>query len=238
MIRTIVRGAVLVALTASAAHTATPFGGDDAGFIPPDAPKGPIAKCENGVAKAGGKLVAAILKCHASRVSGKFADDAAEDACEQTARAKFAATKTTGCAPCTGVLTGGTIEPLVDGANSAVYCTATGTPFGGDDAGNIPPDAPKGPLTKCANGVAKATGKLVGTILKCHIGRVSGKLADDTAEETCETTAKMTFTTKTKTTGCDSCVNLTTLAGLAEVGADSSGAYCASPSGAFLDAGR
>src|SRR5262249_3777981 len=33
--------------------------------------------------------------------------------------------------------------------------------------------------------------------------RVSGKLADDTAEEACETTAKMAFTTKTRTTGCD-----------------------------------
>jgi hypothetical protein len=67
---------------------------------------------------------------------------------------------------------------------------------------------------------------------------VSGKLADDTAEEGCETTAKTAFTTKTKTAGCDPCVSLTALAGLAEIGADASGAYCASPSGAFLDAGR
>ena len=74
--------------------------------------------------------------------------------------------------------------------------------------------------------------------MKCHISRVSGKLADDTAEEACETTAKMAFTTKTKTAGCDPCVNLTALSGLAEVGADGGSGYCASPSGAFLDAGR
>jgi hypothetical protein len=227
--------AFLVALGWVGARAATPFGSDDAGFIPPDAPKGPIAKCENGVAKAGGTLVAAILKCHASRATGKLADDTAEDACEGAAKTKFAATKTTGCAKCTGMLTGGTIEPLVDAANGAVYCTTAGTPFGGDDTGKIPTDAPKGPLTKCANGVAKATGKLVGTILKCHISRVSGKLADDTAEEACETAAKTAFTTKTKTVGCDLCVNLTSLAGLAEVGADGGSGYCASPSGAFLD---
>jgi hypothetical protein len=32
------------------------------------------------------------------------------------------------------VLTGRTIERLVDAANSAVYCTTAGTPFGGDEA--------------------------------------------------------------------------------------------------------
>src|SRR5262249_30569738 len=42
MIRSIVV-AVLMALAASTARAATPFGSDDAGFIPPDAPKGPIA---------------------------------------------------------------------------------------------------------------------------------------------------------------------------------------------------
>jgi hypothetical protein len=43
---------------------------------------------------------------------------------------------------------------------------------------------------------------------------------------------------KTPGRGCDPCVNLTTLAGLAEAGADLSDAYGASPSGAFLDADR
>jgi hypothetical protein len=145
MIRSLLGAMALTVAMGSGARAATPFGADDTGFIPPDAPKGPIAKCENGVAKAGGKLVAAILKCHASRVTGKLADDTAEDTCEQAARTKFAATKTAGCAPCTGTLTGGTIEPLVDAANGAVYCTATGTAFGGDDAGKIPPDAPRAP---------------------------------------------------------------------------------------------
>jgi hypothetical protein len=66
---------------------------------------------------------------------------------------------------------------------------------------------------------------------------VSGKLADDSAEEACEATAKTAFSTKTKMVGCDPCVNLATLSVLAEAGADGSAAYCASPSGAFLDGG-
>src|SRR6516225_10222121 len=61
------------------ARAQTPFGGDDTGFLPPAAD----AKCEAGAAKAAGKLIACILKCHASRASGKLADDTAEDNCEK-----------------------------------------------------------------------------------------------------------------------------------------------------------
>ena len=62
------------------ARAQTPFGGDDTGFIP--LAKSATAKCEAGAGKAAGKLIACILKCHASRASGKLADDTAEDNCE------------------------------------------------------------------------------------------------------------------------------------------------------------
>jgi hypothetical protein len=34
-------------------------------------------------------------------------------------------------------------------------------------------------VTKCEGGVGKAVGKLVGSIVKCHIRRARGKLTDD-----------------------------------------------------------
>ena len=64
------------------ARAQTPFGGDDTGFVPPA--KSAIGKCEAGAGKAVDKLIACILKCHASRASLKLADDTAEDSCEKT----------------------------------------------------------------------------------------------------------------------------------------------------------
>jgi len=215
----------------------TPFGGDDTGTIPPDSPKGPVTKCENTVGKAVATLVKSIGKCHASHASGKLADDTAEDACEQKGLTKFGKTKTAGCDACTNLTTlGSAVEMLLDSNNSKVYCTATGTPFGGDDTGNIPSDAPKGTITKCENGVNKAVATLVGAIDKCHASRASGKLADDTAEDACEQKGLTKFG-KTKITGCDSCTNLGSLGSFVETTVDGANAlvYCGSPSGAFLD---
>jgi len=229
-------GATLV--VGGVALSGTPFGGDDTGTIPSDSPKGPVTKCENGVGKAVAKLVGSIIKCHASRASGKFADDTAEDGCESTAKTKFMATKTAGCTACTNLTTlSSAVEGLVDSNNNKVYCTSTGTPFGGDDTGNIPADAPKGPITKCENGVGKAVGTLVTGIVKCHGSRASGKLTTDAAEDSCEGAALTKFGA-TKTAGCDTCTNLGTLGSFVESTVDSSNSlvYCGSPSGAFLDA--
>jgi hypothetical protein len=131
------------------------------------------------------------------------------------------ATKTVGCAACTNLAALGTaIEASLDSNNNKVACTTTGTPFGGDDTGNIPADAPKGPVTKCEGGVGKAVGKLVGYIVKCHISRATGKLTDDTAEDACESTANTKFGT-TKTTGCDACLGpLSTLGAFVEAQTD------------------
>jgi len=211
---------VTLAAGIAVAIAGTPFGGDDMGTIPSDAPKGPVTKCESKVAKAAGKLVSAIIKCHGSRATGKFTDDTGEDACESTALAKFQATKTTGCAACTSlaVLAAG-IEQAVDSNNNAVACDSSGTPAGGDDTGFIPSDAPKGPETKCEIGVGKSVGKLVASIIKCHISRAAGKLADDTAENACETTAISKFST-TKTDGCPACLNLGNIATTTETNSD------------------
>jgi hypothetical protein len=202
---------MVLAASIAVAIAGTPFGGDDTGTIPSDAPKGPITKCENGVAKAVAKLVGGLGKCHAARAIGTLPDDAAEDTCEGAALAKFNTTKTAACGACTNITaTGSAVEALTDANNDQVYCTATGTPFGGDDTGNIPSDAPTGPVTKCENNVGKSVGKLVSALLKCHAGRTSGKFTSDAAEDTCETTALTKFGA-TKTTGCDKCTNLAAL---------------------------
>src|SRR5262249_36709426 len=149
-------------LAVSATMAGTPFGGDDTGTISSNAA---VNKCESGVGKGVAKLVGGIIKCHAARVAGKTTDDTGEDLCEAAAVTKFTTkTKTTNCTGCTNLAgIAVAVEGLVDGNNNKVYCSA-GTPFGGDDTGNIPTDAPKGPVSKCDGKVGKAVGKLVGGI--------------------------------------------------------------------------
>jgi hypothetical protein len=83
-------------------------------------------------------------------------------------------------------------------------------------------------------------------VFKCHADRASGKLADDTAEHSCEKTlAGKSCTAKfagsiSKLKGCPPCISGTTMASLANtietvLDADNSMVYCsASPSGAFV----
>ena len=233
----ILGSALALVLGAGAIMAATPFGADDSGFIPPDAPKGPITKCEVSVGKTVGKEVASIIKCHGSRAVGKLADNTAEDTCESSAITKLGAKPPTGCAPCTnfaGTLSG--VAALTDANNNLVWCDNTGTAFGGDDTGFIPTDAPKGKATKCSLTVSKGVGKLVAAIGKCHASRAVGKLADDTAEDACESAAVTKFGT-TKTTGCPACVNVGTIGTQVASLVDSNNVltYCASPSGAFVE---
>ncbi|HZP40358.1 MAG TPA: hypothetical protein VFD84_02475 [Candidatus Binatia bacterium] len=234
-----VTGALLVgglAVAIAVATAGTPFGGDDSGTIPSDAPKGPVTKCEGKIAKGVGKLVGKVIKCHGQRASGKLADDAAEDACEQAAIDKFTAQKTTGCPACIALPTlAAAVVGLVDANNNRVYC-APGTPFGGDDTGNIPADAPKGPVTKCEGTVGTKVAKLVSSVIKCHSSRATGKLADDAAEDECEAAALAKFTA-VKTTGCDACTDLAAIGQFVISTLDASNGlvYCGSPGGAFLD---
>jgi hypothetical protein len=137
-------------------------------------------------------------------------------------------------------------EALIDGNNNTIYCdNSSGTPFGGDDTGFVPPA--KTATAKCEAGAAKAEAKLEGCIGKCHASRFAGKLADDTAEDACEKTlagkscfAKFTLAIS-KLAGCPPCINGTTMASLANltevlIDANNSTIYCAtSPSGAFIE---
>jgi hypothetical protein len=240
MVKTVVIGSATILLAlATIVHSGTPFGSDDAGFLPPDAPKGPITKCENGATKAVSRLAASVIKCHISRAKLKIADDPGEENCEATAIGKFEAkTKTTGCTSCVNLTTiGPQTASVIDNVNnSSLYC-ASGVPFGSDDSGSLPPDAPKGPITKCEDRIAMAASQLAAKITRCHVSRATGKIPDDAGEESCEGTAITKFTSKTKTVGCDPCTNLPLVGAVTEGlidGLDSL-TYCASPSGAFLD---
>jgi hypothetical protein len=248
-----IAAALSVGLWVGTAGAATPWGGDDTGFIL--SKTDPAAKCEAGAAKAAGKLQQCIKKCEMSRASGKLADDTAEDSCEKTlvgksCTAKFAASiaKLSGCPSCINGTTmaalAGLTETLIDVNGSTVYCDDTsGTPFGGDDTGFVP--TPKSTSLKCELGAAKAEAKLEACIGKCHASRFSGKLADDTAEDSCEKTlaGKSCFALFTgsiaKLSGCPTCINGTTMANLATltenlIDALNNKVYCASPSGAFV----
>ena len=137
MFRTVfVVAALAVGLWVAPARAATPWGGDDTGFIPPPS----AAKCEATAAKAENKLISCIFKCHASRASGKLADDTAEDACEKTlagtsCAAKFtlAISKLSGCPSCINGTTmanlAGLTEGLIDGNNSTIYCASPSGAF-------------------------------------------------------------------------------------------------------------
>jgi hypothetical protein len=217
---------------ASATPPSGPFGGDDTGFIPPDALNGPIAKCESGVAKSTIQLVATILQCQISRTR-KPADSAGEDACDAAAKAAFVAgTATAGCSPCTDLAAiADGIENAVDIASASIYC-ASGTSFGGDDSGSIPSDAPNGLITGCENGVAKSSGDLANAIITCHIDRAAAKV-DLAGEESCEQTAIAAFTsTPGLGVGCDVCTSLAGVGSIVEQAIDASNglAFCA-PSG-------
>jgi len=157
-------------------------------------------------------------------------------ACETAAITKFTSkTTTTGCPSCINLASiGAAVAALLDGVNNKVFCDPAGTPLGGDDMGTT---ASTKAIGKCECGVAKATGKLGAAVASCHIEEGEGKLVGDSAEEPCETAAITKFTSKTKTAGCPSCINLTSIGNFVASTDDgvNSGIWCGSPSGAFLD---
>jgi hypothetical protein len=217
-----------------------PIGGDDPGFVPTDKN---VLKCEDGVAKAASKLAGAVIKCHTkaadSAVASKPFD---EETCETTASGKYDGTVAklaSICPPCldTSAIRDTAISQLDTLANALVYCEA-GTPFGGDDSGNVPSSKT---TLRCADGAYKNISKQLGGVVKCHITQVDslfkGKTFD---EESCEggVTAKA-VAANGKLTGCSACLQgaLGGLPATVETMIDSinGNTYCASPSGAFLE---
>jgi hypothetical protein len=247
-----------VALAAgfAVAIAGTPFGVDDGGFIPPNKL---TLKCESAISKAVGKAVACIGKCHASRSSGKLADDTAEEVCEafndegtsclqkfQASAAKSQSKDTTGGCSCIQASVVATIieSQLDETINSLVYCdTTSGTPFGGDDSGDLP--VANSAVAKCEDTINKLVGKAIACVIKCHKSRATGKLADGTAEDDCESNnagkscLEKFRASVGKLTGCPNCFGTHELFILEEAiegftDGNSGLIYCASPSGAFL----
>src|SRR5437870_13378321 len=74
---------------------------------------------------------------------------------------------------------------LVTLLSTGASVAAPGDPFGGDDGGCFPLNKD---AAKCQHVVAKKASKALVCILGCHVKRANGKLADDTAEDACEST--------------------------------------------------
>jgi len=236
----VLTGLVIGAFGAGRVMAGTPFGGDDTGTIPSDAPKGPVTKCENNVGKAVAKLAGSIIKCHCTEASKPGQSDATEEPCEAKALAKFAKTKTVGCPACINLSSlATTVEGLVDSNNNQVWCDSTGTPFGGDDTGfkpDVTTTAGKAEA-KCLCGVGKGVANIITAYGKCTASEALGKPPGDAAEDQCEAAAVTKFTTKTKTANCPACTNLASIATFVDGVLDGSNSlvYCGSPSGAFLE---
>ena len=257
MFRTAFVIAVLSAgLWGASARAGTPFGGDDLGFIPPDVGE---AKCEAAAAKLVVKTVKAILKAHNKRAKGHI-DPSTEEALEdpnyigriapvlgRLFRSGVSCNAALGCLEDTSFglniltitrrLAFGNDDAGWSPINAAIYCdTSSGTPFGGDDSGFIPP--PKSAIANCEIKVGKAVSKLALCYLNCHALRASGILPDETAEEACESTCTTGFTgSVAQLNGCPSCIDSGAIANMTESLLDGTyvpAIYCASPSGAFV----
>src|SRR5262245_48108481 len=157
-------GGLVAALAMGRAMAATPFGGDDTGFIPPTKD---IAKCEDSVGKSLGKAAACILGCHKKRADGKLADETAEDNCENNlpaaadCKGKYHAVTGNSskinalCPPCFDAAALRARADALDGiivANNTMSRSAGTTACGGDDTGFIPPDKD---TAKCEDAVGK-----------------------------------------------------------------------------------
>lgn len=258
MLRTgLVVAALSCLLWVGSPRAGTPFGGDDIGFIPPNADD---AKCEAVAAKLVFKTVTCIQKCHINRAKGSHATTATEETCENSKCSlwigrlapKLAPLARQGinCPVCledtsfglnlstiTRRLAFGNDDAGWSSINALVYCdTSSGTPFGDDDSGFIPP--PNSTIRNCELKVGKAVSKLAACHLKCHALRASGMLPDEIAEESCENTCTTGFTgTVSKLSGCPSCMDGTAIASTTESLIDGTyvpAVYCGSPSGAFV----
>lgn len=253
----VVTAAAAAIVSGGMAFAATPFGGDDEGFVPATKP---VLKCEDTATKNAGKLTSALITCHSKLAAAAFKDismNVNDEPCEDAAMAKGAAAsaKLTN-PPCPGCLVSTlaagaqTTRDQVDLNGGIVYCEGTTQLGDSDDLGAKVPTT-KDSL-KCELGVAKAVDKFIGAILKCHIkladSAVAGKAFD---EEACEEAgggtgagAKFDLAISTLSAAGKPCnghcaaANAPALKGLvlSIVDGRNKEAYCSSsPSGAFLE---
>ncbi|PYM78871.1 MAG: hypothetical protein DME09_22505 [Candidatus Rokuibacteriota bacterium] len=224
-------GDVQITLLSSTASLWTFAVPEDGGFVPPDQA---TAKCEDGVTKTLTKLLRCALRCRAraatAALGGAPFDEAA---CESgnpatSCRAKYDRATATlvaagNCPPCLDASAlAGPLASSFDALKGALYCAGT-TPFGGESAGFVPPDAA---TARCEAGIGTGVAKLLVCVGKCHIRRadlgVAGLPFDDDACE--RTDARKSCRAKyDKVSGallaagaCPACLDSSTLAGLAD----------------------
>jgi hypothetical protein len=233
--------------SASAANCpgpAQPFGSDDGGLLTCNKD---ASKCEQKVSgNVSSKLVAGILKCHAKAADSAFKGVVFdEETCESAATAKFLAKTDTTLCPCidkAGI--GALAETVIDGNNSQTYCDPAGTPFGGDDAGNVPVSKEE---LKCEDGIGKCVAKLVKGYVKCHQTAAKDFLSSKTFdEEACEQgplggkAAVEVFNACVAKVqakgGCNGCEDIAGIIALTDAQLDGANSlvYCSSPSSAFV----
>ena len=230
MTRSLVLATLFAVTLAVPAARATPFGGDDTGNVPTDPAD---LAYEAKVGKLIAKFQKCVFKCHASRAAGKLPDDTNEDNCEGVCQSKYDA-KATNLVPgpnsgCVNTISLRNVWVAVLDANSnQVYCEGTTPGAPGDDTLKIPSNST---ILKCETKVGKIAAKLLKCVGKCHESEARGKLADDTAEDDCETNGCLAKfnAAMLKVTGCDPCTNATTISNSLISSADSNNlfVYCA-----------
>jgi hypothetical protein len=101
------------------------------GFIPPDAPNGPVGRCERKIARNAGKLAACILKCNgnAALLQVKQISPDALQSCHDGCDAAFKRANGTmaGCVPCVDQdLIAQHFETFLGKRNRDYYCATNG----------------------------------------------------------------------------------------------------------------
>lgn len=88
---------------------------------------GPIARCEQEVAKGVARLTESLIHCHRKRARGAITDEATEESCEDAAKSKFERTNISGCTSCMDLTTlADSVESSVDNIfNAQIYCDQT-----------------------------------------------------------------------------------------------------------------
>ena len=196
-----VRAVALAAVCLSAAIALAigpgqPFDDDDSGCVPDTTEH---RKCSEKLAKAFGRLIAAVTSCHdrqaRAAVSGLAFD---EEACEASAQTRFEASRDAVSPLCSATqlalasdeeteLLDSTNPGSLDAQNGDVYCDSTSgnaLDSGGDDTGWVPATAD---ALWCARGVGKSLAKLAQAALRCHAKMAYTFLAGRTFdEEACE----------------------------------------------------
>jgi len=259
----VLTAAAAALVSGGVAFAGTPFGGDDQGFVPPDKATAKCedtatknaGKLTSALITCHSKLAAAAFK----DITKNTEDETCEKAAQDKATAVNAKLTNPPCPAClvNGLASGEqTTRDQVDLNGGVVYCEGTTQLGDSDDLGAMVP-TDKNSL-KCETSISKLADKFIGCILKCHIkaadSRLAGKVFD---EEACEDDDGVAHT-KACGNKYDIGVGKLVVAGkacnpsgtvhcaassapglrsliLSIVDQRNAEAYCASPSGAFLN---